>query len=53
MNNHLIIKALRDVTHELRLLTNGEDCDHSVGICWCETQRAIEAAEAILERNGA
>jgi len=50
--NHPTIIALRDVTRELRELSRGESCDHSVGICWCETFRALETATAILQRNG-
>jgi hypothetical protein len=52
MLKHPIIGALRDVTRELLRLIEGEDCDHSVGICWCETRRTISAAETILHRNG-
>ena len=44
-------KALRGVTDELRALVKDEDCDHSVGICWCSTFNAIECADALLENR--
>lgn len=51
MVNHPILKALADVTRELKLVVEGESCDHSVGICICEAFRAIEVAEDILKKN--
>ena len=51
MIRHPILIALRDVTRELYHMSEGESCDHSVGICFCETFRAIEVAHDILRRN--
>ena len=45
-----LLEAARTLRDELRLLTEGEKCDHSVGICWCATFRALEAGDAILAR---
>jgi len=52
MIRHPILIALRDVTRELANLAQNEACDHSVGICWCETHRALDKAVEILRRNG-
>lgn len=41
--------ALSDTYNELAHWAQGEDCDHSVGICMCSTKRALEAARAALE----
>lgn len=49
---HPILVALREVTAELDLLARGESCDHSVGICWCPTFRALAKAKDILAKNG-
>jgi hypothetical protein len=40
------LKETRDMLHKLYL--EGGGCDHSVGICWCEEQRALDAADAAL-----
>ena len=50
--NHPILRALADVTRELRELTRDERCDHSVGICMCDSFRALDAATTILRKNG-
>jgi len=43
-----LYRALKTVTAELKQMAQGEDCDHSVGICWCATFGAIENAESVL-----
>lgn len=40
-----------ELLDELNLITKGESCDHSVGICWCKTFRAMETATALLART--
>ncbi len=42
------VEALRDCYDELKHLMEGEACDHSVGICWCSTIRALDNAAVIL-----
>lgn len=44
-----LVTALEAVTAELRDVVKGEACDHSVGICWCETFRALELADEALK----
>lgn len=39
-------KALERVTDELQSLA--DTCDHSVGICWCDTLGKIESARTAL-----
>jgi hypothetical protein len=41
--------SVRDLLEELTTLTQGESCDHSVGICWCETFRRMEDARQLLK----
>lgn len=33
---------------ELKALTDGEDCDHDAGICWCGTKDTIRIATDFL-----
>lgn len=45
-----LLRASIEAQEELRQLTEGESCDHSVGICWCGTFRRLNAlGEAIHE----
>ncbi len=45
-----LVEALGKVTKELTFVTEGESCDHSVGVCWCQTFRAIDDANAALAK---
>lgn len=40
--------AMQALVLELELLSDGEACDHAVGICWCATFRALEDAKSLL-----
>lgn len=40
-----LVRRLRD---ELRLLLAGDDCDHSVGVCYCPAYRALDEADEFL-----
>jgi hypothetical protein len=43
-----MLSSLQEALEQLRQLMEGEGCDHSVGICYCATFRAMnDAAEAI------
>lgn len=44
-----LIEALEAVTKELREIVKGEKCDHSVGICFCATFRALDQADEALK----
>lgn len=45
-----LAKQLATSQAELKLLSVGEQCDHSVGICWCGLFRVIDDNEATLTR---
>lgn len=40
--------VLSNLIEEVKQLSKDESCDHSVGVCWCETFRRLEAAEELL-----
>lgn len=40
-------KALEACFEEMTAIN--EDCDHSVGICWCSYHRAMEQAKASID----
>lgn len=41
-------RALYLTKVELETISAGESCDHNVGVCWCDTFRAIEIANEAL-----
>jgi glycerol-3-phosphate dehydrogenase len=45
-----LVEALKSTLLELSVLTKGEMCDHGVGICWCQTFRAMEQARAAIAK---
>lgn len=44
------LALFKAVTAELKELTEGEYCDHSVGICWCETFRVTQEALDLIRK---
>jgi len=43
---------IRTLYAELEEIVKNECCDHSVGICWCSTFRALDEASAFLVKLG-
>jgi len=44
-----LIELIRWLSHALESVV--EDCDHSVGICWCEEKRLIDEAKEVLKEK--
>jgi len=45
-----LVDALEQTRKYLqRLVESGGGCDHSVGICWCEEQRALDSASDAIK----
>lgn len=47
-DNDRLRLVLAECVGELEILSAGEACDHSVGICWCSCFSAIEKAKRLL-----
>lgn len=48
-----MLEALEALLLEAEELSEGEGCDHSVGICWCSYFRVLDRArEAIAKAKG-
>ena len=51
VNSHEgLVKVCQSLYEELTTILKDEDCDHSVGICWCDTFRALDDAVAALKK---
>lgn len=48
-----LVTALEAVATHLHIFMEGESCDHSVGICYCNVNNALgEAADALARVRG-
>jgi len=50
VENIALTTALKACLAELSELMRGEKCDHSVGICYCSTFRAMDAADEAIKK---
>lgn len=53
--NEALLEALDKAAKMLEQLRDGENCDHSVGVCWCDYWRVAEeiaGAKAIAQAEG-
>ena len=52
-DNQVTVSAslLRNVIREMKELRDGNKCDHSVGLCWCEHDRIVKQLEEAVASN--
>lgn len=48
-----LVALVGDMDAELALLSDGEQCDHDVGICWCPLYRLRDRAKAVTGKASA
>lgn len=46
------LQTVADLVDALAATLEEEDCDHSVGICFCGSVRALAEGVSLLERHG-
>jgi hypothetical protein len=45
-----LVESLKNVLDALRLYTEGEQCDHDAGICWCGVKQDMDEARKVLAK---